>query len=1150
MTTYLSLGSKVALTRKSAVARFFGGFLGAASLLTILLPGSTSNAQVNVLTSHNDASRTGQNLNETILTTSNVNPTQFGQLFQQRVNGYVSAQPLYVSQVAIPGKGMHNVVYAVTMGDYVYAFDGDSNGGVDATPLWSVALLTNNPSSGTLQTNFGVTGTPVIDIPSKTMYLVSSEMQGSNYLFRLHALDITTGAEKLGGPIQIQGSVPGTGNGSVGGTVTFDPTYQYQRPGLLLQNGVLYTAIGSIADNGPYHGWIFSYNAANLKQIDIYNTAPNGSGVGIWMAGAGLPGEVNNPNKPYGRMFYVTGNGTFSGSAPYTNAMSYGMSVVDLDLTGGKMTVEDEFTPHNEAVLDNQDGDVGSGGMVLLPTQTLASGATLSSLVQLGKSGAIYVLNRNNLGGFNSSADKIVQELQTPTSGEQNWGAGVWGSVAYWNNHIYSGGTNPGVTNSLTAYSFVNGKMSTSPVSQSSEQFGSPSPTPSISANGNTNGIVWIIDTNGVYVDQPAALLAYDATNLSSLLYSTNSNLTRDDPGGAIKYTVPTIANGKVYMGTINRVSFYGLLGTVPTAVAPTFNPPSETFSGSQAITISDATKGAQIFYTTDGSTPTASSKLYTGPITVSANETLTAIASATGYLLSASTSAVYSSTANAANPVFSLAAGTYTGTQTVTISDHSSNAKVYYTVDGTTPTTSSALYTGPMSVPVTENIEAFATAPGLLASSMVTESYVIAPIYNISFMQGFTDAVGPMTFNGSTDLDDIRLQLTNGGLFEAGSGFFNNKVNVQAFTTDFTFQQSNPAGDGMTFTIQSGGPTALGGYGSALGYGGIAKSVAIKFDIYNNSGEGPNSTGLYIDGASPTVPSIDLTGTGIDLRSGDQIDAHITYDGTVLTMTLTNVVSLASWSHSFTVNIPAVVGSPEAYVGFTGGSGTQSSSQKVTYWTYIAGPPSVPNYPVGLDAKQLWMNGSALSGTSLLMINNQRNKASSAYFTTPVNVESFTSDFDFQLTDAAANGFTFVLQNQGLTATGLSGEGLGYVNIPNSVAIKFDFYNSAGQGNDTTGVFVNGALPTVPAINLAGSKLELNSGDEMHVHVAYDGTTLTWLIQDLDIFFPSHVSSLQSMKINIPHTIGSNTAYAGFTAGTGGQTSIQNILDWTFTNQ
>ena len=268
-------------------------------------------------------------------------------------------------------------------------------------------------------------------------------------------------------------------------------------------------------------------------------------------------------------------------------------------------------------------------------------------------------------------ATRSVQEVLTPGAGPENWGEGVWGTEAYWNNNVYYGGTKPGASSNLAAYSFTSGELSTSPTSTTSFEFPYPGPTPSISANGTTNGILWALGHGSISVGS-SVLLAYDATNLANLLYSSNANLSRDNPGPYVEFTVPTITNGKVYVGASGQISAYGLLGTVPTVAPPVISPPGTTFTGSQKVTITDTTPGAQIFYTTDGSTPTNNSTPYsnTTPITVTSNETITAIASATGYLQGPPVSAVFSSTANAANPVFLLAGGTYSGKQTVGITD------------------------------------------------------------------------------------------------------------------------------------------------------------------------------------------------------------------------------------------------------------------------------------------------------------------------------------------------------------------------------------------------------------------------------------------------------------------------------------------------
>ena len=511
-----------------------------ATLLSLLPPA----AQVqSVLTWHNDNSRTGQSLKETILTLSNVNPKQFGKRFTLSVSGWVFAQPLYVPNVSIPGKGTHNVVYVATENDNVYALDAD---GTATTPLWhrnftnptkgvTAVPCGDTPSCFVVGPVVGITGTPVIDSTTKTLYVVVFTLENGSYFQRLHALDITTGAEKFGGPVVIRASVPGIGAGSVGGTITFDARIQNQRPALLLLNGVVYIAWASFGDLGNYHGWVLGYAASTLLRVAVFNASRNGSEGGIWQSGGGPSADSN------AHIFFQTGNGTFDANT--TGGVDYGDSFLKLNTTGG-LSVVDYFTPNNQSVLESRDLDLGSGAGLVLPKQ---AGTFPDEIIGAGKQGIIFVVNRDKMGKFNSTRDNVIQTV----TGSSN---GYFGSPAYFNNAVYYSGAD----DFLDRYSLTNGLLSVTPVSESPTKFNRGS-TPSISANGSTNGIVWAID-QGATSSASAVLHAYNARNLSQELYNSNQNATRDNLGPGIKFSVPTVVNGKVYIGTKNSLVVYGLL--------------------------------------------------------------------------------------------------------------------------------------------------------------------------------------------------------------------------------------------------------------------------------------------------------------------------------------------------------------------------------------------------------------------------------------------------------------------------------------------------------------------------------------------------------------------------------------------------------------
>jgi Chitobiase/beta-hexosaminidase C-terminal domain/Legume lectin domain len=390
----------------------------------------------------------------------------------------------------------------------------------------------------------------------------------------------------------------------------------------------------------------------------------------------------------------------------------------------------------------------------------------------------------------------------------------------------------------------------------------------------------------------------------------------------------------------------YATQAVSPVTSAPVFSPPAGSYSTSQSVTLSSATTGAAIYYTTNGTAPTTTSSVYKGAIAVGAGTTtIEAMAVASGSSQSAVATAEYvvGSTVTAA-PSFSPGAGTYTTAQSVTLSSATTGAVIYYTTNGTTPTTSSAVYSTPIQVAATETLKAIAIAPSLQSSSTATAVYTIqaAGTTAINFSGGFTSSAG-LSLSGSAAVTKNALQVTlAGATTDKGSAWFSTPVNISAFTTDFTFQLLSAKADGFTFTIQNAGVSAIGPGGSGLGYGaskpggtgGIGRSVAVKFDIYNNEGEGADSTGFYTDGASPTIPATDMTAAKVTLNNGHVFHAHITYDGTNLTLVLTDTTTSASFTKTSPINIPSTVGAGTAYVGFTGGIGGLSMTTDILNWT------------------------------------------------------------------------------------------------------------------------------------------------------------------------------------------------------------------------
>lgn len=496
-------------------------------------------ALVSVLTYHNDGQRTGLNASETILTPANVNASSFGKVFSYSVDGQIYAQPLIVPGLSNIAGGTHNVVLVATEHNSVYAFDAD---GLSPNALWQKNLGPSVPSHQVegVSPEKGITGTPVIDGATQTLYVVAETLPG---VYKLHALDLHDGSEKFGGPAQVTATVAGTGFDSVNGNITLEPTC-LQRPGLALVNGVVFIAFG-----GCPHGWLLGYDAASLRQVSKINTTPNGGGGALWMSG-GAPATDG-----LGNLYVMTGV-DFGDPAP-------GFNDAFLKLRASDLSVLDSFTPSNEGFLRSNDADLGSGAPMLLPDN---SSAHPHELVGGGKDGRVFVLDRDHMGGFKpptnpacdntpappASCDNAVQTI--PNIGNAEFD-NIFDTPAYFNGLVYF---HP-QTSTLQAFQYSNGTLSR--VASAAITFGAHGATPSISANGNSDGIVWELQVDAWSTKGPAVLRAAKAENIAIELYNSRQAANgRDTAGPAVKFTTPTVANGRVYVGTGNQLDVYGLL--------------------------------------------------------------------------------------------------------------------------------------------------------------------------------------------------------------------------------------------------------------------------------------------------------------------------------------------------------------------------------------------------------------------------------------------------------------------------------------------------------------------------------------------------------------------------------------------------------------
>jgi hypothetical protein len=536
-TTFLDGGEKFTVVVTNAT----GNVTSSAATLTV-----NPSTAIDVATYHNDSGRTGQNTNEIVLTHTNVNSTTFGKFRFFAVDGLVDAQPLYLSNVAIPGKGTHDVLYVVTEKDNVYAFDATTGDVLwHASALLAGETFSDNHNCSQVTPNIGITSTPVIDRthgPDGAIYLVAMSKDSSgNYHQRLHALDVTTGAELFGGPTTIQATYPGTGPNSTGANVVFAPGQYKERAGLLLLNGTIYTAWASHCDFNPYNGWVMGFDASTLAMTSVLNVTPNGTEGAIWMSGAGLAADST------GNIYFLDGNGAFESSLDargFPSQSDFGNGFLKLSTTGG-LAVADYFEMSNQSNENSTDEDLGSGGALVMPDLTDTGGAVHHLAIGAGKDTNIYVVNRDSMGKFSPAGNNAYQEIGGAVSG------GIYSMPVYFNNTIYFGP----VGNSIMAFGIANALLSTTLTSQTGTSFSYPGATPGISANGTANAILWAVENSG----GAGVLHAYDAANLATELYNSNQAGTRDHFADN-KFITPTIANGKVYVGTPTGVIVFGPL--------------------------------------------------------------------------------------------------------------------------------------------------------------------------------------------------------------------------------------------------------------------------------------------------------------------------------------------------------------------------------------------------------------------------------------------------------------------------------------------------------------------------------------------------------------------------------------------------------------
>ncbi len=931
---------------------------------------SSLSAQTNVLTYRNDNMRTAQNLAESVLTPANVKQGTFGKLLNLPVDGKVDAQPLVVSGLAIPGQGVHDVVFAVTEHDSAYAFDA-TTGAV----LWQVSALktgempSDNRGCGQVTPEIGITATPVIDLaagPHGTIYLVamSKTSTGSVYRQRLHALDLTTGAEQFNGPVDIQATYPGTGDNSSNGMVVFDPKQYKDRTALLLVNGVVYTSWASHCDIRPYTGWTIGYNQTTLAQTGVFNFTPNGNEAAIWGAGGGASADAS------GNLYFDLGNGTFDTSlnaGGFPSLGDFGNSFVKLTPSNGTLSAVDYWTMFNTVSESNADADLGSGGVMLLPDVLDAQGHVRHLGTGAGKDRNVYVFDRDNMGKFNPNNNgNIYQQLTTALSG------GEFSSPAYFNGYVYYGS----VGDVIRAFKVTAALLGSTPAFTSQTSFTYPGTSPSISANGNANGILWAVQNT-----TPAVLHAYDANDLVTEFYNSSQAGTRDQFGPGNKFITPTIANGKVFVGTQNSVAVFGNIGG---AVLTNLSPSTGVQGSSVNITLTGTNFASGATVAVSGSGVTASNVSVVSATQITATLVIGAAAATGSYNVSVTTGG---STTNALPFTVTASSGGAPVLTSITPSSGAPGTSVNVTLAGSNFTPQSSVRLSGLGASVRNVVVVSATqitATFVLSSTTAAgqDNVFVVTAAGNSNIQPFTvtssgsaPALTSITPNSGTQGTAVNVTLAGTNFASgatvavSGSGVTASNVTVVSatqITATLTLSASAATGARNVSVTETAGTSnsvtfSVTGGAQAPTLTSVSPNSGAQGTAVNVTLAGTN----FASGATVAVSGSGVTASNVTVVSATQITATLTVVASAATGARNvSVTKAAGTSNSVTFSVTSGAQAP-TLTSITPNSGTQGTAVNVT----LAGTNFTSGATVGVSGSGVTpLNVTVVSGTQITL--------------------------------------------------------------------------------------------------------------------------------------------------------------------------------------